>query len=268
VTIDEAADMPLDWDRLFDVGRLPGTGPGLWGEAVEQQLVAVVKLNRRHRRRHAWGPEPKPEDPNVPSVLDQLHVHAYYLVMAIKRVLRFTSSLAKTTQDQRLYALRDDYVRKFSSFEIIRDYYEHLDAYTLGEGKHQRGDAPKLAAPIAPLLKSSWHTDDVIVDLGGESLNLTAAGWFAQELAKTAESIYEEHIDRNLPREDIPPQDGRARTFYLVQAPTSQLGSDDEGFMVTTTKLRHVGTRLATPEEIERYRERGELDESEHYSAE
>lgn len=263
MTIDEAARKPPDWDQLFDVGRLPGTGPRLWGEAVEQQLVAVVQLNRGHRRHHAWGPTPKPEDPNVPSVLDRLHVHAYYLVMAIKRVLRFTSSLAKATQDQRLYALRNDYVRKFSSFEIIRDYYEHLDAYTLGEGKHQRGDAPRIAAPIAPLLKSSWHTDDVIVDLGGESLNLTAAGWSAKELAETAEGIYEEHIERSLPKEDAPPQDGRVRTLYLVKAPTSQLGSNEEGYMVITTRLRHVGTRLATPEEIARYRERGELDESE-----
>src|SRR3954465_2864215 len=178
---------------LFDIENRPGAGVRLWGRAVDDQLTRVIEASDRHRLGHA------PDRPGVskdPDAERRLHSDTYFLALAVRRVLRFADAIAKQVRDERLDRARDEFLAAAPQLKDMRDIFEHLDEYLLGEGKAQREG--RIAGRVAPILELRWDCANVVVRFGSEALDLTLAAQAAVRLASQAAAVWESHLDAML----------------------------------------------------------------------
>jgi hypothetical protein len=76
----------------------------------------------------------------------------------------------------------------------FRDFFEHLDEYLLGSGRAQREG--RIAGRISPILRLRWGHANVVVDFGGATLDVTAAGAAAVKLAEATGEVWEQCLDK------------------------------------------------------------------------
>ncbi len=115
----------------------------------------------------------------------------------------------------------------------------------LGSGRAQRKG--RVADRISPILRLRWGQANVVVDFGGATLDVTAAGEAACKLAETTGKIWEEYREALKTTEEEPPDDGVPRILEVTTSTSTVIGGDDEGYMVTTGILLGVNVRLAHP---------------------
>lgn len=92
----------------------------------------------------------------------------------------------------------------------------------------------------------------MVVDFGGATLDVTAAGEAACKLAEATGKVWEEYRDNALnPTGDEPPADGVPRILEITTSTSTVIGGEDEGYMITTGILLGVNVRPARPDEIQ-----------------
>lgn len=187
--------MNRDDDLLMDLGVKASAGMVHWGTAVRLQLERAREArdqdrdNMRHTnvemQRTPVGEQMPPEP--FPEAHRRLHIDTYFLVLAIRNVLRFHDAIQKQLNDAELRRARADFDRRAPNAKDFRDLYEHLDAYISGKGRQ----APGYAA--APVLALSWTEDTLHVRfVGHPDLDVIEAGEAAIELAQiTARAWFE-----------------------------------------------------------------------------
>ncbi len=174
----------------------------------------------------------------------------YFLVMATRRVLMFATLLKARVSDARLEAALDKFNRTAPDLKRLRDLYEHLDEYLLDSpDKHV-----KFVGKAAPVLLTTWDTDNVVVSFGPLEVDVIIAGLAAIELGETAAEIWEERrvawLDSDPPA--TPPDDGKLRFFEVQLGVSTVIGRDGET-QVNTGTLRDTRVRDATATEIEEH---------------
>lgn len=247
------AESSFRYEDLFDIENRPGAGVRLWGKAVEDQIQRVVIAGNRHRQNHAPDGVHIPEGERLehdPDAERRLHTEVYFLALAIRRVILFHEAISEQIADTRLAQARAAFVAAAPQAKDFRDFFEHLDEYLLGLGRAQREG--RVAGRISPILRLRWGQANVVVDFGGATLDVTAAGEAACELAETTGEVWEEYRDRALRRTaDEPPEDGIPRVLEVTTSTSTVIGGEDEGYVVTTGILLGVDVRPARPDEIE-----------------
>lgn len=231
---------------LFDLENRPGAGVRLWGSAVAAQFDRVVEANYRHRRNHEHGRSDESEDPDAET---RLHTDVYFLALAIRRVLRFHEAIARQIDDARLHAAREEFLRRAAHASEFRDFYEHLDEYLLGKGRKQRKQAVRNR--IAPVLRSRWDCDNLVVRFGAAEMDITLAAKAAIALSEATAAVWEEHLDRARGDSEVPEEDdGVPRMLEITKSLSTVIGGEDEGYQVSTGVLLDVRVREATPAEV------------------
>jgi hypothetical protein len=241
------------YEDLFDIENRPGAGVQLWGKAVEDQIQRVVIAGNRHRQNHAPDGVHIPEGERLdhdPDAERRLHTEVYFLALAIRRVLLFHEAISEQISDTRLAQARATFVAAGSQAKDFRDFFEHLDEYLLGSGRAQQDG--RVAGRISPILRLRWGQANVIVDFGGTTLDVTAAGEAACKLAEATRKVWEEYRDKALNTTgEEPPDDGVPRNLEVTTSTSTVIGGEDEGYVITTGILLGVNVRLTRPEEIQ-----------------
>lgn len=247
------AESPFRYEDLFDIENRPGAGVQLWGKAVEDQIERVVIAGNHHRQNNAPDgvhiPNGERLEPD-PEAERRLHTEVYFLALSIRRVLLFHEAISKQISDARLSQARASFVAAAPEARDFRDFFEHLDEYLLGSGRAQREG--RIAGRISPVLRLRWGHANVVVDFGGATLDVTAAGAAAVKLAEATGEVWEQYLDKAREKAtEIPPDDGVQRMLELTQSTSTVIGSEDEGHVVTTGVLLGVEVRPARPDEIQ-----------------
>lgn len=247
------AESCFRYEDLFDIENRPGAGVRLWGKAVEDQVQRVVIVGNHHRQNNAPDGVHIPEGELLehdPDAERRLHTEVYFLALAIRRVLLFHEAISKQISDARLAQARATFVAAAPQAKDFRDFFEHLDEYLLGSGRAQQ--ERRVAERISPILRLRWGNANVVVEFGGATLDVTAAGEAAVKLAEATAKVWEEYRDKALkkPAEE-PPDDGVRRTLEVTMSTSTVIGGEDEGHTVTTGILLGVNVRPARPDEIE-----------------
>jgi hypothetical protein len=235
------------FEDLFDIEKRPGAGVSLWTKAIELQLERVREVNYRHRLNHSPDKDQRREDAYAEQ---QLHADVYFLALAVRRVLLFHDALAKQVDDPRLRAAREIFLAVAPDAQLFRNFYEHLDQYLLDDpGKHV-----KIPGRVAPVLRSRWDSDNVVVSFGPLRMDMTLAATAAIELGKVSELVWNEHLDRikgEQPRQAPPPtDDGIPRKMEVTLGVSTIIGGDDEYPQIQSGVLLDVRVREATAVEI------------------
>ena len=110
----------------------------------------------------------------------------------------------------------------------------------------------RVVGRVSPIRRLRWGQANVVVDFGGATLDVTAAGEAAVKLAEATGKVWEEYREGALRKTAEEPPDDGVRRMLEVTTPTSTvLGGEDEGHMVTTGIRLGVNVRPARPDEIE-----------------
>ena len=247
------AESSFRYEDLFDIENRPGAGVRLWGKAVEDQIERVVVAGNHHRQNNAPDGVHIPEGERLehdPDAERRLHTEVYFLALAIRRVLLCVEAISKQISDARLAQARATFVAAAPQAKDFRDFFEHLDEYLLGSGRAQQEG--RVAGRISPILRLRWGQANVVVDFGGATLDVTAAGEAAVKLAEEAGNVWEEYRDKALKKTaEEPPDDDVPRMLEVTTSTSTVIGGKDEGHMVTTGILLGVNVRPARPDEIE-----------------
>lgn len=247
------AESSFRYEDLFDIENRPGAGVRLWGKAVEDQIERVVVASNHHRQNNAPDGLHIPKDERLehdPDAERRLHTEVYFLALSIRRVLLFHEAISKQISDARLSLARANFVAAAPEAKDFRDFFEHLDAYLLGSGRAQREG--QIAGRISPVLRLRWGHANVVVDFGGATLDVTAAGAAAVKLAEATGEVWEQHLDAARGKmTEGPPDDGVQHVLELTQSTSTVIGGEDEGHVVTTGVLLRVNVRPARPDEIQ-----------------
>jgi hypothetical protein len=227
--------MTIAYEDLFDIEKRPGAGVGLWTRAVEMQLERVREDNYRHRLHSSPNEKEQQDDAEAES---RLHADVYFLALAIRRVLLFHDVLAKYVSDERLARARAKFDASAPKAKELRDFYEHLDEYLLDSPRKR----VKFEGRAAPVLRSRWDSDNVVVSFGERDIDVTLAAVAAIELGRASEALWDEHLERikrENPNPDPPPvDDGIARVLAVTMGVSTIIGGEDEGH------IQHTGTLL------------------------
>jgi hypothetical protein len=232
---------------LYDIEQRPGAGLRLWTRTVERQLERVREANYRHRLNSHPDSQQAREDADAE---EELHGEVYFLALAVRRVILFHDAFAKQTGDPRLARAREAFDADAPNAKRLRDFYEHLDEYLLDSRKKHI----KIAGRTAPILKSLWDYDNVVVAFGHLEVDVTVAAVAAIQLGQASNAVWEEHMDaasaKNAP--DMPPaeDDGVLRMFEVTIGRTSVIGGDDNPPKVIRGRMLGMHVREATPEEV------------------
>jgi hypothetical protein len=241
------------YEDLFDIENRPGAGVRLWGKAVEDQIRRVVVAGNQHRQNNAPDGVHIPEGERIkpdPEAERRLHTEVYFLALSIRRVLLFHEAISKQIRDARLAQARATFVAAAPQAKDFRDFFEHLDEYLLGAGRAQQEG--RVAGRISPILRLRWGQANVVVDFGGATLDVTAAGEAAVKLAEATETVWEEDRDKARTKTaEEPCDDGVTRMLEVTTSTSTVIGGEDEGHIVTTGILLGVNVRPARPDEIE-----------------
>jgi hypothetical protein len=246
------AESSFRYEDLFDVENRPGAGVRLWGKAVEDQIQRVGLAGNHHRQNHAPRGVHVAEGERLehdPDAERRLHTEVYFLALAIRRVLLFHEAISDQIADARLVEARATFVTAAPQAKDFRDFFEHLDEYLLGSGRAQQ--AGRVAGRISPILRLRWGDANVVVDFGGATLDVTAAGAAVVQLADATAKVWEEYRDKALEKSaEEPPDDRVPRMLEVTTSTSTVIGGADEGHMVTTGVLLRVNVRPARPDEI------------------
>jgi hypothetical protein len=192
-----------------------------------------------------------PEDERLspdPDAERRLHTEVYFLAVSIRRVLLFHDAISKQIADPGLAEARQAFVAAAPEAKDFRDFFEHLDEYLLGQGRAQQ--AGQIADRVSPVLNLSWGAPNVVVRFGDAALDVTEAGLAAVTLAETTSEIWERHLDAVRKRSVPPPaDDGIQRMLEVTQSTSTVIGSEEEGYVVTTGVLLDVSVRTARADE-------------------
>lgn len=243
----------VDYADLFDMEQRPGSGLELWTSTVERQLDRVRDANYRHRL-HARPPGEEQEE--HPTAEAELHSEIYFLVLAIRRLLLFTESLAGQLNDERLDSARRRFDQQAPNAKKVRNFFEHIDEYLLdAPGKHMK----EIAGRASPVLISRWDCDNVVIAIGTERFDVTLAALAAIELGKEVRPLWDEELERikagvtmEIPSED----DGIPRVVEVELGTSAIIEGDETTPTVERGCLRDVRLREIDPEEAERLRAR------------
>ncbi len=242
-----------DYADLFDIEQRPGSGLELWTSTVERQLERVRNANYRHRLHASPSGEGHEEHPDAEA---ELHSEIYFLVLAIRRLLLFTDSLADQLNDERLDSARGRFDQQAPNAKKVRNFFEHIDEYLLDTpGKHMK----EIAGRASPVLISRWDCDNVVIAIGKERFDITLAAVAAIELGKEVRPLWDEELERIKAEVtmDVPSEDDGISRVIEVEMGTSAIIEGDE--MTPTVErgcLRGVRLREIDAEEDERIRAR------------
>jgi len=237
--------MTIAYEDLFDIEKRPGAGVGLWTRAVEMQLERVREDNYRHRLHSSPNEKEQQDDADAES---RLHADVYFLALAIRRVLLFHDVFAKHVSDERLTRARAKFDASAPKAKELRDFYEHLDEYLLDSPKKH----VKFEGRAAPVLRSRWDRDNVVVSFGEREIDITLAAVAVIELGRESTALWDEHLERikrENPRPGPPPaDDGIARVMAVTMGVSTTIGGEDEGHVQHTGVLLDVEVREADPD--------------------
>jgi hypothetical protein len=81
-----------------------------------------------------------------------------------------------------------------------------------------------------------WGQANVVVDFGGATLDVTAAGEAAVKLAEATGQVWEEYREKALRKTaEEPPNDGVPRMLELTTSVSTVIGGEDEGHIMAGT---------------------------------
>lgn len=223
------------FDTLYDLEKRAGAGVGLWGQAVSQQAERLAEANRRHQGASSAGGAAGRSEWE-----QQLHIDAYFLVLAVRRVLLFHDALARHVEDNRLADARHRFISIAGNAERLRHFYEHIDEYLLDSDEKVQ----KFNGPSAPVIHLVRGRPDLVVSFGKRSLNVTRAAAAAVRLAETTQTVWSEAMERERPIVERPSGDG----LHLIHADfgvTTLI--DDRPGVTATAVLRGYRFERATP---------------------
>lgn len=179
-------------DALVTLGAWPSTGMVHWGVAVRTQLDRV-RATRDAQRNLLRGDPAEASHPRHRNAALALHFDTHFLVIAIRNVLRFHDAIAARLDDERLRAARERFDRRGPGIARLRNFYEHLDRYAVGEGIEQKKN--NLYTPTGPVLDMSGDDDTLVVCFGPLRFEVIEAGEAAFELAEVTARVRFEAVN-------------------------------------------------------------------------
>jgi len=174
--------------RLFSIGV--ASGADLWGHAIGTQWSRIEQA-----RDEVLGDLERTDRPGVDLAYVQrewrLRYESYFLLLAIRQLLRTQAACFDITADPILKSARDAFDAANGDAELLRNCFEHLDEYLRDIGHKQKsGD---LGAGIMPdVIPSS--DGRVVLRFDRISLELGRAAQEARALARTVHLVYSSHI--------------------------------------------------------------------------
>jgi hypothetical protein len=232
------------YEDLYDAERRPGAGVALWTKGVERQLERVREANYRHRLNHS----PNQQEHRPDSEAEwKLHCDVYFLALAIRRVLMFHDLFAKQSSDPRLAEIRHAFDQAAPKAKVLRDFLEHLDEYLLDSPRKHR----KVPGRAAPIPRSTWGADNVVVQFGNDELDITLAAVAAVQLGRATAEVWDEHLTRALAArpQDDPGDDGVPRMLEVTIGRSTVIGSKVDPPEVSSGTLLDVRVREMTEQE-------------------
>ena len=173
------------YQDLFDIEQRPGAGLGLWTAQLSRQLDRVRDANLRFRLHSSPVESERRHDEDAE---EELHGEVYFLVLAIRRVLRFADALAEKVESKALDCALQRFEREAPSARRARNLFEHIDEYLLDRPrKHMQ----EFDGRVFPVLICRWDADNVVVAYGQERFDATLAAEAAMELGRSALTVWE-----------------------------------------------------------------------------
>jgi hypothetical protein len=114
-------------------------GAGHWADAIEVQMGRVLDASSEVERNA------------TPAGKHRLHYETYFLLAAMRQLLRVCDAYFKVTKDKRLKDARSDFQTAASDAVNFRDWVEHLDAYFSGLGNMQKSGEVSADASLSKL---------------------------------------------------------------------------------------------------------------------
>jgi hypothetical protein len=183
---DEAAQRAAE-NKASDLHRLgweTGAGATIWARSIQDELARHESARERYAANIADL-----------EVWERLHGSALLVVVAIHQVLAFESRVRKLTGDAELAKARTRFDAVGPDAKELRDLVAHLDAYAVGQGRHQTGTMPRIAERNLETFMYWGDGGGTELRLGDKQLNLRAAANAAVELAQVVERVHATHLE-------------------------------------------------------------------------
>jgi len=190
VWIERKLDPRIDQLMALDVDFVPN----LWAAAVRAQWERVEEARDGTLAQH----QPGSDGVDDPERSRRLRYDSYFLVLAIRRLLRVQEVYFELTDDERLLEARRtfDGASPHAVAKDFRDFLEHLDDYLLGRGKHQEPSGSVGRRPgFEPVIRVSG---EVVLRFDQYELDLGDAAAAALELVAVVEQVRSDQVAAGL----------------------------------------------------------------------
>ena len=183
-----ASDEHEAWERnwRFKVGTF---SPSFWSEVVQLQLTRLEAGAHAHRervdhpeRRSVWDGF----GASMTHDLGLVNADAYFLLMAIERVLRIARVYEEELPDRYVQEAIAEFTREAPDVKDLRDVLTHLDEYGRGAGRRRDLGAQGSWWPSVGL---DFERDEFTLPVGKLRVELKRAARAAIKLARTLNEL-------------------------------------------------------------------------------
>jgi hypothetical protein len=165
--------------------------PGWWGGVVRLQRERVGAALRDFLAAGLAPGEP----------WDRLRADIHLLFVAIRHVGVYVRHFRELSDDPRLAAAEDEFLRLAGNAKDLRDFLEHLDEYAIGAGlMHLSGELDHRRRGVWLLMPEGggrWD-DEITVVLGEKLVPVKTAAHAAMALADALAEVHREEFDRTI----------------------------------------------------------------------
>lgn len=167
------------------LGALPGLSVCDWASCIKLQSSRVEDSWQRYVdvfQLYATGGAAGRTDDEQRADLEAralYYMDVYFLVLAIRSVVRIHEAIASRLADSRLQSAGTAFSRSVPTAKAFRDLYEHIDEYAVGRGRLQRSRVHKDMFPFP----HSVSLEGLVVSYGDMRLDLATAAQAAIDLA-------------------------------------------------------------------------------------
>lgn len=179
-------------DKLIQLGG--GVAPEFWSAAVAAQWRRVEEIRDEVLARYGSG-EGMVRD--MPEEGKRLRYDSYFLVMAVRQLLRVEEAYRRLTGDARLTKARSAFDATIPDAKLFRDILEHLDAYMQGKGDLQ-GEGRIRSHPVLEPVITRSPPRRVALRFDGHQLDLGNAARAALDLAPVIAQVWTERVAKGL----------------------------------------------------------------------
>lgn len=164
-----------------------GLSPRYWAKALELQGSRVADSYEALALT-------TPRSDERSAALQQLHVDAHFLLIALAHLMRALDVCADVLDDQLVADVQADFAERAPWIKDFRDVLEHLDDYMAGQGwLTRRGKLPQGAFPVLGFDLLATPVE-VVVHLGSWRLPLRAAANGGSQLGYMLADAWEDQF--------------------------------------------------------------------------